>query len=58
MIVKLGVKSESTCLTRVGSPRVELKIGELNPTHFLVSQKFYNSVRPTMGWWVNGLSHL
>jgi len=35
-------------LTWVGSPRVELKFGEHNQAHFMVSQKFYNPTQTTM----------
>jgi len=45
-------QSEPTRLTRVGSPRVGFEIVELNPAHFLVSQKFSNPAQPTTGWWV------
>jgi len=27
-------------------------MSESNPTHFMVSQTFYNLAQPTTGWWV------
>ena len=51
-------QSEPTRLTRVGSPRVGLEIVELNPAHFLVSQKFFNPAQPTTGWWVEWVGSL
>jgi len=29
-------------------------MGQLNPVHFLVSQKFCNPAQPTTGWWLVG----
>jgi len=49
-------QSEPTRLTRVGLPRAGLKMSELNPVHFLVSEKFYNPAQPTTGWWVKWIS--
>jgi len=48
----MGIKSESTRFTRVGSPWVGLKMSESNPTHFMVNQEFYNPTQPTTSWWV------
>jgi len=35
-----------------------LEIVELNPAHFLVSQKFFNPAQPTTGWWVKWVGSL
>jgi len=37
---------------------VGLKMSEPSPTHFMVSQKFYNPAQVTMGWWVGSPTHL
>jgi len=33
-------------------------MSEPNPTHFMVSQKFYNPAQPTTGWWVKWVGEL
>ena len=45
-------------MSRISSPRVELKMDKLNPTYFLVNQKYCHPARPITGWWVSELTHL
>jgi len=37
-------------VSQPNSLQIELKRSYLNPTHFLMSQKFYNSTWTTTGW--------
>lgn len=51
-------QSEPTRLTHIDSPHIWLKMNEPNVVHFMVSQKFYNSVQSITGWQIKQVGSL